>query len=175
MIDEQQPWLPFDFITEEKLQEEERKKKEQEEIEAAVNALPYFQNPVSDHERLFNYQYEYKHGDQQALGKMYLLSISVCKNIIKSYAQKKKDMPKLSAIDREIKATDAASYFIEQYIKRPGFMRHKSILSYLYKRVEKELWYHRKVDEIVTFVDMNDLYKEEKGYESHDSWDTEDL
>lgn len=166
----EQQWLPFDFVTTEKQQLREEAEKKEREIKEMVNALPYFPNPKNDHQKLFNLQYEYKHGRAEALGEMYVLCVEVCFKIINHIAKRTPRVKKISYVDKELKAYNAASYFIEQYIKRPDFMRHNSILSYLFKRVSHELFYVRKVDEIVEFVDLTLFFKEDEEYGTPEDW-----
>ncbi|MBP5793980.1 MAG: hypothetical protein J6W46_10125, partial [Spirochaetaceae bacterium] len=60
----------------------------------------------------------------------------------------------------------AATYMIEQYIKRPNFAINKNFPGYLFLRVAHELYYMRKVDKVVDFVDLQKFLKE--GYEDRD-------
>ena len=46
----------------------------------------------------------------------------------------------LSADERKQKAHDAATYIIEQYLKRPDFVIKNSMTGYLFKRVQFELY-----------------------------------
>ncbi len=145
--------LPFDFWQEE---------------EKPVQDVPYFEHPKNDNERLLNYQYEYRHGDDKALDKMYTLSMTIAGKFINQFVNKNKKVKHLSTYDRESKAQNAASYLIEQFIKRPKFAIRKSVTAYLWLRVEKELFYHRKVDGIVDFTTMDKFIKEgseDKEYE----------
>lgn len=173
MTEELQPWLPFDFVKEEKDKDQREQDQKQREIQEAIAQLPYFPEPKNDHEKLFNLQYEYKHGRQAALGEMYELTVEVCYKILHHLCKntKIKTIRWLPYVDRQIKAQDAATYFIEQYLKRPDFMRHRSILSYLFSRVAKELYYTRKVDKIVEFVDFDTMIEEDEDYGNPDDWD----
>lgn len=173
MTEELQPWLPFDCIEEQKEKDQRAKELKEREIQEAIARLPYYPEPKNDHEKLFNLQYEYKHGRQSALGELYKLTVEVCYKIVwhKCRNSKVPEIRRLSFADREIKAQDAATYFIEQYIKRPDFMRHESILSYLFSRVTKELYYRREVDNIVEFVDITAFFKESDDYDSPADWE----
>ena len=122
--------------------------------------LPYFATPRNDNETLLNFQYEYRHGDQKALGRMYRLCVQIAMRYISEISKKNRKLRKLSAFDKESKAHDAASYIIEQLIKRPTFVISRSVTAYLWLRVEQELFYHRKVDKIVDFVDFSLFFKE---------------
>ena len=137
--------LPFEFWEEEK---------------KPVQDVPYYEHPKNDNERLLNYQYEYRHGDEEALDKMYTLSKTIAGKFINQFVNKNKKVKYLSAFDKESKAQNAASYLIEQFIKRPKFAIRKSVTAYLWLRVEKELFYHRKVDGIVDFTTLDNFIKE---------------
>lgn len=141
----------------EKLKEQELPFNFQEQEKKIEQDLPYFGNPKNDNERLLNYQYAYKHGDVKALEKMYVLSKEIAGKYINQFSEKNKKIKMLSCDDREIKAHNATTYMIEQFIKRPNFIIKKSVTAYLWLRVEQELFYHRKVDSIIEFGDLRNL------------------
>ena len=120
-------------------------------------ALPHFDNPKCDNERLLNYQWAYKNGDQNALNSMYTLGYKIALKYISTKAQKNRHIAELCRSDKEEKAHNAITYIIEQYIKRADFAITDSFTAYLYLRIQHELFYRRKVDEIVSFVDMETL------------------
>ena len=144
MTDARQPRLPFDEF------ELEGKKK-------PAPPLPFYDKPETDNERLLNLQYEFKHGDQKALAKMYRLSLQVCMKLINKIAQKNKHIRRLSADEKMEKAHDAAAYIIEQYAKRGDFVIKKNMPGYLFLRVEHELFYQRAADKIVDFIAIEDM------------------
>ena len=160
MTDEQL-WLPYEFLECEKEEEQNAKALKEKQRQEDIARLPYFEHPVNDHQKLFNLQWEYKHGDEAALGKFYDLCTKVCYKIVYHVCQhaKQRAVRQMSYIDRETKAENAATYFVEQYIKRPDFMRHESILSYLFCRVKYEIYYNTKADSLVTFVPIDTLKK----------------
>lgn len=168
MTDEQQ-LLPFDFVLEERQKEQEEKEKKEKQIREMINALPYYPEPKNDHQKLFNLQYEYRHGRTRALDEMYDLCFEVCMKIIKHICKHNPKI-KISYIDKTTKARDAAGYFILQYAKRADFMRQTSILSYLFKRVYFEMFNVREVDKIVEFVDIDQFFKEKEDYGQPDDW-----
>lgn len=141
-----QPWLPFDFLEEEKKEPEIK--------------LPHYEKPKSDNQKLLEYQYQYKNGDKEALAKFYELSYTICLKIIRCMAKTNPHVRRLSLEDKQIKARDAASYLPEQFLKKPGFYIKKNAPGYLYLRVERELFHRRKCDEIVDFVDIAAFFKE---------------
>lgn len=169
MIDEQQ-MLPFDFVLEEQKQAEEDQKRKEIEIREMIDKLPYFPEPKNDHQKLFNLQYEFKHGNKKALNEMYELCFVVCMKIIKHIC-KANPRIRISYVDKEIKARDAAGYLILQYATRPDFMRDKTILSYLFKRVYFEMFNVSNADRIVKYVDIQKFFKEMEDYGKPSDWE----
>ncbi len=128
--------------------------------ESKKPAPPCFENPKCDNERLLNYQWAYKeNGDKNALNSMYELGYRIALKFINAKAKKNKHIAALCINDREEKAHNAITYIIEQYIKRADFAITDSFTAYLYLRIQHELFYQRKVDKIVSFVDIETLYK----------------
>ena len=120
--------------------------------------FPHFESPKDDNECLLEYQYQYKiNGKRQALADMYRLGVEVCKKMISQKATSNKDIKKLNADEREEKAIDATNYIIMRLMNRPDWYIKTSFTAYLYLRLLHELFYRRKVDEIVDFVDMETL------------------
>ena len=160
MLEELEKWaklkqqvLPFDFW-------EEEKKQEAEKLQDQNAKLPHFLEPKNDNEYLLECQWQFKHGDRQALVKMYKRSRTICLKFINAIGQKNKHVKALSWEAKKIKAEDAATYVIEQYIKRPDFAIVKNYPGYLFLRVAHEIYYMRKVDHIVDFVDLEKFFKE---------------
>lgn len=123
--------------------------------EAQKPALPRFDNPKCDNERLLNYQWAYKeNGDKNALNLMYALGYRIALKYISTKAQKNRHIAQLCGSDREEKAHNAITYIIARYLKVPDFAINESFTAYLYLRIQHELFYTRKVDRIVQFVDM---------------------
>ena len=77
--------------------------------------LPHFDEPKSENERLLNLQYEYKRQSRGA-GRYEALFL-----IAKKTINKRPRGRDFCAAIREQKAQDAATYIIEQYLKRPAF------------------------------------------------------
>lgn len=105
---------------------------------------------------LFELQERYKNGDQTALGLMYSKLFEVAYKNINSRSCTNQNLKAMSAEERKQKAHDAATYLIEQLIKRPGFEFEKSITGYLYLRITWELngrWHQNKRDQMVTYTD----------------------
>ena len=116
-------------------------------------ALPHFDNPKCDNERLLNYQWEYKNGDQNALNSMYTLGFKIALKYISTKAQKNRHIAELCRSDKEEKAHNAITYIIARYLRVKDFGIRESFTSYLYLRVQHELFYTRKLDKIVSFVE----------------------
>ena len=128
--------------------------------EAPKPALPHFDTPASDNEKLLNYKYAYREQDDaRALNQMYKLGYRIALKFINAKAKKNKHIAALCMDDREEKAHNAITYIIEQYIKRADFAITDSFTAYLYLRIQHELFYQRKVDKIVSFVDIETLYR----------------
>lgn len=130
--------------------------------ESKKSALPHFDKPKNDNERLLNYQWSYKeNGDQSALNSMYTLGYKIALKYISTKAQKNRHIAELCKSDKEEKAHNAITYIIARYLKVSDFAIKESFTAYLYLRIQHELFYTRKVDKIVQFVDM-ETFKEEK-------------
>ena len=158
--DERKKWrqakqqvLPFDFWEAEKQQAAER-------TQEAINNLPHFEAPANDNEYLLECQWQFKHGDKKALVRMYKRSRTICLKFINAIGHKNRHVKALTWEAKKIKAEDAATYVIEQYIKRPDFAITKNYPGYLFLRIAHELYYMRKVDTIVNFVDIERFFKE---------------
>jgi hypothetical protein len=154
-----QQLLPFDFWKEE---EEAAAQLRQEHIDS----LPHFPEPKNDNEYLLECQWQYRHGDPAALERMYKRTRTLGMKFINAIGQTNRHVKSLSYGAKKIKAEDAATYMIEQYIKRPDFAITKNFPGYLFLRVAHELYYRRKVDKVVDFVDLQKFLKE--GYDDKD-------
>lgn len=114
--------------------------------------LPHYPKPKSDNQRLLNLQYDYKvKGDTAALDRMYKLGCKIAGRFIQAEAQRRGFC--LCASDREEKAHNAITYIIARYVRVQDFAITESFTAYLYLRIKHELYYQRKVDKIVDFVD----------------------
>ena len=120
--------------------------------------LPHYDNPKCDNERLLNYQWDFKQGDTTALNKMYRLGLSIAQRCISIHAKKNPHIAKLAPHDRKEKAHNAITYIITRYLKISDFTIYKSFTSYLYLRIQHELFYKRKIDDIVTFTDLDTIF-----------------
>jgi hypothetical protein len=125
-------------------------------IDLPTRPLPYYPDPKSDNQRLLNYQYEYKiKGDTAAINAMYALGCKIALKFINVQAGKNVHIAHMSDDEKEEKAHNAITYIIARYLRVKGFSIRKSFTSYLYLRVQHELYYQRKVDTIVDFVDWS--------------------
>jgi len=113
------------------------------------SALPYFPEPKTDNERLFNLQYEYRNnGIKSAIATMYTLLERVSAKIITKECKKRK----IRGIDRKEKAQDVASYIIEQYLTRKCFVIKSSFVAYCFLQAKHEIFYQKEIDKITDFV-----------------------
>lgn len=120
--------------------------------------LHHYPEPKCDNERLLNMQYDYKeNGNAQALNAMYALGCKIALKYINAKAGKNPHIAHMSDDEKEEKAHNAITYIIARYLRVKDFIIRKSFTSYLYLRVQHELFYQRKVDKIVDFVDWEKL------------------
>ena len=119
--------------------------------------LPYFEKPATENERLLNLQYEYRHGSDLALQKLYKIGTKICLRFINAIGKKNKHVRFLSPSEKYDKAQNASAYILEQYLKSEYFYIAKNYPGYLYLRVLFELYYRREVDKIVDFVPLEDM------------------
>ena len=139
MAEPVQQWLPFDEL---------------QPAPQNAPALPYFDAPNCDNERLLNLQYDYKeNGNAQALNAMYALGCKIALKYINAKADKNPHIAHMSDDEKEEKAHNAITYIIARYLRVKDFSIRESFTSYLYLRVQHELFYTRKVDKIVSFVE----------------------
>lgn len=122
--------------------------------------IPYYNEAQTDNQRFMNMQKRYIiDNDTKALADMYRLGVRVALKMINKFAGSNRHLQSLARMERSEKAHSASSYIIEQYLKRPTFYIKKSYTAYLYKRVQYELFYHRKIDAAIIYCDMtNALY-----------------
>ena len=156
----QQQVLGFDFWEEEKRLEERNRLEEEKRLEDQNASLPHFPLPQNDNEYLLECQYEFRHGDQESLVKMYKRLKTLSLKFINAIGQKNSHVRALSYEAKKIKAEDAATYLIEQYMKRADFAIVRNYPGYLFLRVLHELFYRREVDKLVDFVDLGRFFKE---------------
>ena len=121
-----------------------------------ISVMPYFERPVSDDQQLFNFQFEFKKGNAKALAGMYKKLFEVAYKTINNRSRTNGRIAALSADERKQKAHDAATYLIEQYLKRPEFVITESVTGYLYRRINWELYgkdHQNKRDQMVVYTD----------------------
>jgi len=120
--------------------------------------LPHYLSPKTNNERLLNYQYAFKvNGDKRALDEMYRLGKEIAYKYVNVYAAENKNVRRLSPEARQEKAHNAITYIVARYFKVNGWAIKKSFTAYIYLRVKHELFYKRKVDDIVDFVDLEEI------------------
>lgn len=118
--------------------------------------LPHYEAPANDNQLLLNLQYQYKTGEQRALVNMYAKLYEVAYKLINNRGKKNKYIREMSASERQKKAHDAATYIIEQYLKRADFAIKTSVTGYLYLRIQWELYgreHQAKRDSMLLYTD----------------------
>lgn len=102
--------------------------------------LPYYDEPTNDNQRLLNLQLKYKVNGGAYLGEMYKLLYEIAYKNINKLSEQSQKIKDMDAAERMEKAHNAATYIVEQYLKRPGFAIKNSMTGYLFKRVQFELF-----------------------------------
>ena len=102
--------------------------------------LPYYDTPTNDNQRLLNLQLKYKLNGGAYLGDMYKILFEIAYKNINKLSEQSQKIKNMDAAERMEKAHNAASYIVEQYLKRPGFAIQNSMTGYLFKRVQFELY-----------------------------------
>lgn len=102
--------------------------------------LPYYDTPTNDNQRLLNLQLKYKVNGGKYLSEMYKLLYEVAYKTINKLSEQSQKIKNMDAAERMEKAHNAATYIVEQYLKRPDFAIKNSMTGYLFKRVQYELY-----------------------------------
>ena len=102
--------------------------------------LPYYDTPTNDNQRLLNLQLKYKVNGGKYLGEMYKLLYEIAYKNINKLSEQSQKIKNMDAAERMEKAHNAATYIVEQYLKRPDFVIKNSMTGYLFKRVQFELY-----------------------------------
>ena len=102
--------------------------------------LPYYDTPTNDNQRLLNLQFKYKVNGGKYLGEMYKLLYEIAYKNINKLSEQSQKIKNMDAAERMEKAHNAATYIVEQYLKRPDFVIKNSMTGYLFKRVQCELY-----------------------------------
>ena len=102
--------------------------------------LPYYDTPMNDNQRLLNLQLKYKVNGGKYLGEMYKLLYEIAYKNINKLSEQSQKIKNMDAAERMEKAHNAATYIVEQYLKRPDFVIKNSMTGYLFKRVQFELY-----------------------------------
>lgn len=112
---------------------------------------------MSDNDELFDMQAKILNGDKGALSAMYKKLFEIAYKTINANSHKNEKIASMTAAERAQKAHDAATYIIEQYLKRPEFRITKSMTGYLYRRVNYELYgrFNRNCDKLLIFTDFS--------------------
>lgn len=112
---------------------------------------------MSDNDELFEMQAKIKNGDTAVLSDMYKKLFEIAYKNINANSHKNEKIASMTAAERAQKAHDAATYIIEQYLKRPDFKMNDSMTGYLYRRINYELYgrFNRKCDKLLIFTDFS--------------------
>lgn len=102
--------------------------------------LPYYDTPTNDNQRLLNLQLKYKVNGGKYLGEMYKMLYEIAYKNINKLSKQSQKIKNMDAAERMEKAHNAATYIVEQYLKRPDFVIKNSMTGYLFKRVQFELY-----------------------------------
>ena len=102
--------------------------------------LPYYDTPTNDNQRLLNLQLKYKLNGGKYLGEMYKLLYEIAYKNINKLSEQSQKIKNMDVAERMEKAHNAATYIVEQYLKRPDFVIKNSMTGYLFKRVQFELY-----------------------------------
>lgn len=126
--------------------------------------LPYYDTPTNDNQRLLNLQLKYKVDGGKYLGEMYKLLYEIAYKNINKLSEQSQKIKNMDAAERMEKAHNAATYIVEQYLKRPDFVIKNSMTGYLFKRVQFELYGNntRHCDKILIFYGDVPASKEAK-------------
>ena len=118
--------------------------------------LPYYDTPTNDNQRLLNLQLKYKVNGGKYLGEIYKLLYEIAYKNINKLSEQSQKIKNMDAAERMEKAHNAATYIVEQYLKRPDFVIKNSMTGYLYTRVNWELYgkdHQNKRDQMVVYTD----------------------
>ena len=112
---------------------------------------------MSDNDELFDMQAKILNGDKGALSAMYKKLFEIAYKTINANSHKNEKIAGMTAAERAQKAHDAATYIIEQYLKRPDFKITESMTGYLYRRINYELYgrFNRNCDKLLIFTDFS--------------------
>ena len=126
--------------------------------------LPYYDTPTNDNQRLLNLQLKYKVNGGKYLGEMYKLLYEIAYKNINKLSEQSQKIKNMDAAERMEKAHNAATYIVEQYLKRPDFLIKNSMTGYLFKRVQFELYGKnmRHCDQMLIFYGEVPASKEAK-------------
>ena len=126
--------------------------------------LPYYDTPTNDNQRLLNLQLKYKVNGGKYLGEMYKLLFEIAYKNINKLSKQSQKIKNMDAAERMEKAHNAATYIVEQYLKRPDFVIKNSMTGYLFKRVQFELYgkNRRQCDRMLIFYGDVPASKEAK-------------
>lgn len=121
--------LSFDYI-----------EKEKQEFSEYVKQLPYFEEPKNEKEKMFNYQADYKGGNDESLARLYVELIELATKILNN--SRKPQIQHMAFSQREAKAIECADEIIER-IRTTRFKKWavtKSWYSYIVDTLNSQLF-----------------------------------
>ena len=110
---------------------------------------------MTDGQKLFDLQHEFKQGNTNALTPMYKILYVLAYKYINAICEKDSHVKRIDEDGRRIRAHDAATGLIEKYLKDPAFTITDSITGYLYKMAVYEVYgrFCRHCDKMLVFTD----------------------
>lgn len=103
--------------------------------------LPYFSDPKTDNERLFNLQHDYYAGDEKVLVEMFKLLQEIAPKIVN--IETKKRRLSLSKQQMDDMGKEAVFIFVEQFLKNKLVVK-TSFIAYLRLQVLRVVFYQTK-------------------------------
>lgn len=143
-----------EYIQEEHHRQENLLHLEQMALLEKWDKLPFYNSPKLDNEIMFNAQWDIRHCNNisNAYSVIYKIGKKIATKLIKSEMKRNKHL-QLCFSEIEEKAHNCITYIIMQYVQKKDFAITNSFVAYIYLRVQHELYYHTKADEIIDFLD----------------------
>lgn len=140
--------LPFEFWSKEEAEAKEKK-------EAELDNMPYYPEPITDNQRLFNLQREYYGGRESALTEIFMLLDDIAARLINIEMNVKAKTKRYFTQDViDDMAMDATCLFINQ-IKKNHLIIRTSFVAYLRLQVLKVMNNRTKAQRFEEFCRKN--------------------
>ena len=135
---------------------EEQQKEVRQKFYNSQN-LPYFDNPMTDSEKLFNLQYKYlKNGDEAARKELYLLSYEILRRLLWR-RMKKGGLGWLDEEKQNEVIGDAFLYVFRRYERGVGYVVTKNFISVLKGGMKHALEYTTMKDQEVSLTGIKNI------------------